>query len=739
MLPWQRRLRLVLAIILVGFGATVYFALRDRKVPVVKPVETATDAKVISESRDAALVQLKGSRQDIKIEFRRHLSFSDGTTRLEGVTVTADERAGRNFVITSRQAEVGMDQQEFRLSGAVKLVANDGLTINTDRATFRESDGALRAPERITFSKGAMTGSSIGGNYDRDTDVLTLRERAVVRIEAETPDDEALEIKAGHAVIARRDRYMQFEGGTQMERVGRKMESKTAMAHLAADQDRIQLMEMRGDARITGEEATPGALRVMRGEEVNLTYADDGRTIVRALLHNGARIRVAGAQENAERVLEATWIDIGFAPDGTTVTSLTGREQVQLTLPAEADAPARRIRSIELAASGSPDRGLTSADFTGGVEFREGRQNTPGAHERLAKSKTLTLALVSGFSTIDEALFKGDARMSEDRLNAEADQARYLVKRGVLELAPGAAAKARPRVTDGDATIEANAIVITFEGRQIDARGDVRSELKTRQQDEKKGEKNTGAAATKVPALLDEGQPVFVTGKTLAYGGADSNATYTGDVRLWQGETAIQSDQLVLDNKTGNLTATGNVRSSLVTTQAKAEGRPADAKPLATDPADTGQGDAGAKKPGDKSDRVILIGSGAELYYDDAARRATYVKRAHVQGPQGDLTAQKIELYLDRAGDALERAEAYEAVRLHLDTRDATGDRLTYTAADEKYLMHGNPVKIVEECQETTGRTLTFFKSIDTITIDGNEANRTQTRNGANCSEQRAR
>ena len=40
-------------------------------------------------------------------------------------------------------------------------------------------------------------------------------------------------------------------------------------------------------------------------------------------------------------------------------------------------------------------------------------------------------------------------------------------------------------------------------------------------------------------------------------------------------------------------------------------------------------------------------------------------------------------------------------------------------------------VKVTESCRETTGRTLTFFKSTDRIIVDGNEEIRTQTRNGA--------
>ena len=42
------------------------------------------------------------------------------------------------------------------------------------------------------------------------------------------------------------------------------------------------------------------------------------------------------------------------------------------------------------------------------------------------------------------------------------------------------------------------------------------------------------------------------------------------------------------------------------------------------------------------------------------SRRATYDGDAHMSGPQGDMTAARIELYLKPSGDELERAEAYE-------------------------------------------------------------------------------
>ena len=44
---------------------------------------------------------------------------------------------------------------------------------------------------------------------------------------------------------------------------------------------------------------------------------------------------------------------------------------------------------------------------------------------------------------------------------------------------------------------------------------------------------------------------------------------------------------------------------------------------------------------------------------------------------------------------------------------------------------HG--VKVVDECRETTGKTLTFFKSTDRIIVDGLDELRTQTKSSGPC------
>jgi lipopolysaccharide export system protein LptA len=209
--------------------------------------------------------------------------------------------------------------------------------------------------------------------------------------------------------------------------------------------------------------------------------------------------------------------------------------------------------------------------------------------------------------------------------------------------------------------------------------------------------------------MLKDDKPVNVTAQNLDYDGGNSLATYTGSARLWQDDTTILGETIILDENSGDLKAnggTGMVRSTFTLEQVDAKTQ--------------------------QKQTVPSIATGKDLPYEDALRRATYTTDAHVNGPQGDCRGVKIEMYFAETGNTLDRAEAYEQVTVLSDTRTATGDRMTYFAADEKYLMTGRPVKTVdEECRETTGKTLTFWRTIDRIIVDGNEEVRTLTTNTA--------
>jgi lipopolysaccharide export system protein LptA len=213
--------------------------------------------------------------------------------------------------------------------------------------------------------------------------------------------------------------------------------------------------------------------------------------------------------------------------------------------------------------------------------------------------------------------------------------------------------------------------------------------------------------------MLKPDQPVYAAADELSYDGDARLAVYSGQApkqaRLWQGDTTIQGDRVTVDDATGNLTAKGTVASTLILEQQDEKTK--------------------------TIERVPSIGSADDFLYDDGLRRATYTGTAHVSGPQGDLRAARIELYLSASASELDRVEGYEAVTMRDATRTAFGDRLTFVSADGRYLMVGSPVKIEADCRETTGRTLTFYKATNNITVEPNDEFRTQVKSIPKCGE----
>jgi len=260
----------------------------------------------------------------------------------------------------------------------------------------------------------------------------------------------------------------------------------------------------------------------------------------------------------------------------------------------------------------------------------------------------------------------------------------------------------RPHVVNEQIAVDAARIDITLDGPLMKASGAVKSVLQA------KKESGNSKDDTKVPAMLKKDQPVNVTAEQLDYDGAQSRAVYTGAALLWQGETSIKGPSITIDSRSGDLSATGPVTTSTIMLQDDNKGG---------------------------KERVSSIGTSKEFAYDDDVRRATYTGDAHITGPQGDLTSPKVEMFLKPSGDELERSEAYDGVVLRGNGRKTTGERLTFFGADQRYLVTGAPVTIVDECgRETTGRTLTFFQTVDRIVVDGNEQIRTQTRGSkSNC------
>jgi lipopolysaccharide export system protein LptA len=203
-----------------------------------------------------------------------------------------------------------------------------------------------------------------------------------------------------------------------------------------------------------------------------------------------------------------------------------------------------------------------------------------------------------------------------------------------------------------------------------------------------------------MPAMLKQDRPVNVTANRLEYDGA-AIATYQGSARLWQEQSKIDAGTLILDDRSGDLTARVNVTTTMMLDD--------------TDPKTA------------KRVPTRTIGTADTFVYDNEKRLAVYTGTesapATLKGAQGDLSGSRIELYLKESGTELERAEAHGRVTVKEAQRTATGDRLVYTTVNDTYVMTGRPVEVVDReqqaCKKTVGAILKFRRAVDTIQGEG--------------------
>jgi lipopolysaccharide export system protein LptA len=689
---WRKRLRLAIAVFgvcLAGFVAYVIRPRETRQAPI--PIERI-DPKAAVETRGCEVVQLKGSKQDLRVECETQVTYEDGQTALRGVTLRVDNRAGRSFTVTGNEAKIGANQSSFDMTGNVRLEASDGLVATAGSASYVDAEGIVRAPGPVQFSRGGMAGTGVGFTFDEARDTVWLLDQAVVRFKGDGTHG-PMDVTSGAAGFARGERYMRFERGVRMNRDGQLIEADDATAYLFADRDEPDQIELRGNARITGGQGM-GALRLMRARDINLDYAEDGRTLQVATLAGQSLIRMASDGAGADQQLSGEFINIELGVDGA-VKSLASRDAVTVTLPAVQEAPSRTIRAQQLTGQGAPGQGLTAMRFEDNVVFAEAAGRDRGA--RTARSRTLDLRLNPSSGALDEARFAGGVRFEDGALVAQSGVALYRLGGNGLDLREKSGT-ADPFVNDDTIRVDAEAIDLTLAPRRMVAKGKVRSVLQP-------SKPKKGAPAAKRPGLLGDADPVNVVAGELTYDEDTHRGLYQGQARLWQGDTVIQAERINLDESKGDLTAEGNV----VTTLALASNNPP-ATP-AVRPAPT-------------------ILRGATFTYRDDTRKAVYDDKAQMNGTEGNLRADHIELSLAAAENRLERLDARGAVDVALDKRRASGATLVYRPADERYEISGAPGRFVDECNDSSGKTLTFFKSSDRVIIDGNEEVRTESRGG---------
>ena len=705
-MSWQKPARIGVAVVGLGSALAVYLAMGERSVaPPPKPVQR-TDDKAILEISGAFLERFSGINKDFEIRDARMSFYEDGTVKLTGstpgkpLTIIVHKGENRTFRVTAREAKVSKDENYFDLTGPVRLDDSDGFWLETETATVNRADAIAHVPGPATFGKGRMSGSGVGFSYDETRQVLLISQQARVKT-VDAAGKTVMAFASETAMLDRLQHVLALDTGVHVVRNDQIIDTNHANGRLGPNNDVVTFVELHGDSRVSG-----GApIEMLSARDISLDYTDDGKTLEAVKMAGNSSAAMAGEGGTSGRRFAGDTIDLGMAPDGN-LTSAVARNAVRVDLPAAAGRPQQAITAQALDATGQAGKGLTALTFTTDVTFTEEplRSKGPAAEKeggtRTAHSQKLEAALTD--DAVTAATFSGDVTFEETGLKACAAQAEYQPQKGSLALA-GATKGGNPMVAEEQVAIEGQTIDVSLETRQMTARGDVRTWMRSPAVTRCKPSRQRPASAqgaSNVPRLLKADAPVTIVASALAYESQTGRAVYSGGrTTLSQEDTSISADRLVIDQSKGDLTATGNVVSTL---------------PL---------------------DEKRTRGLAHEIRYTDERRLIVYSGLPKTKtldatldsGPDSKLSAGNIEIILAASDNKLERMRARTNVRVVEGTHTVTGGAsLDYTAADEKYVIRGTgatPVVLVTRdakgCQQQSGSEISFNKGTDAVSVEG--------------------
>jgi lipopolysaccharide export system protein LptA len=294
-----------------------------------------------------------------------------------------------------------------------------------------------------------------------------------------------------------------------------------------------------------------------------------------------------------------------------------------------------------------------------------------------------------------------DSQTAEKQIQAWADSARYTPVDQMLVLTGS------PRIENGGMETTASTMRINRGTGDALAEGEVKStysELK---------EQPNGA-------LLASSSPIHVTAQRMTAHNNPGNALYSGKARLWQDANIIEAPSIQFDRDRRSVIAQGNRVQPVQTTLVQTD------KPL---PASR-NGKMKEKSSYGISSTTIAL-TAMKLTYVDSERKVHYEGGVVAKGDEFTASAKTLDAYLlprsqNPGGQPatgpgqLDRMVAEGGVTIQQPKRRAEGDRLVYTAAEDKFVLTGGPPSIFDAEQgKITGVSLTFFRRDDRVLVEG--------------------
>jgi lipopolysaccharide export system protein LptA len=381
----------------------------------------------------------------------------------------------------------------------------------------------------------------------------------------------------------------------------------------------------------------------------------------------------------------------------------------------------------------------------------------PGQPERVSTSETVDATFLpqGGIAAITQqgGVNYADDQSPDKRTQATADLARYTPADQMLTLTgtptgtPAGPTTGNPRVVEGGMATTAHTIRINRATGEALAEGDVKSTYSELQ------EQPNGS-------LLASSSPIHVTARSMTARSHPAIAIYTGSARLWQDANVIEAPSIEFDREHRSLVAQGTQARPVSTILVQPEkvqpekvqpekvqsgqSQAAQARPAHGRLKGPGKADSSNSSAAGKSERPSLVAiTAAKLTYVDSERKAHYEGGVSAKSTDFTASSQTMDVYLlprsqivsqnpsqvasqTKASQSVtgqgrvDRVVAEGHVLVLQPNRRAEGEKLVYTAAEDKFVLTGGSPSIFDAEQgKVTGVSLTFFRADDRVLVEG--------------------
>jgi lipopolysaccharide export system protein LptA len=339
------------------------------------------------------------------------------------------------------------------------------------------------------------------------------------------------------------------------------------------------------------------------------------------------------------------------------------------------------------------------------VVTKEQTPNSCSEDDRVTTSDSIDASFHPGRG-IEALLQEGHFSYSAGTQKAFAARARYTPADQILIL-DGA-----PRIVDAGMTTTARMVRLNRSTGDGFAEGDVKSTYS-----DLKPQVGGG--------LLASSDPVHVTAHSMTAAHASpATATYTGVARLWQNANVVDAPTLQFQKDQRTIIADsgpdGKVSTVLVGTDKNGKAAPVSI--------------TSRRLTYQDSQRKAHFEGGVQLRSSDLNIAADHMDVFVAKSPGANPSSSKgLETHPSgNAGPAkLEKIVASGSVLITEPKRRASGEQLTYTASDDRFVLSGGTPSIFDaERGKITGVSLTLFRRDDRVVVEGDSSSPavTQTR-----------